>query len=144
MIYFNIDRSSLQRQTNMGKPAPKTEKEHQEAVERGSEFSSLALGGYEPDCGFNGERYLSWEKAELVLSGREIGMLNTVIEDDGKVDNIITKYPLSAPFGMHTFSKSNPIIWFLRKIRLWRDPRESILEKYGVGLVLYFKFLKVS
>ena len=117
------------------------EKKHQESVERGSSFGSLALGGYVPDCGYNGEKYLSWEKAELVISGREIGMLKT--EQDGDhIENTITKYPLTSSLGMHTFSPSNPIIRLLSKCGMNFSEQPSILEKYGIGLVLYFKFLK--
>ncbi|DBA00720.1 TPA: LOW QUALITY PROTEIN: hypothetical protein N0F65_001191 [Lagenidium giganteum] len=85
------------------------------------------LGEYPPDCGTRKDKFLSFDK---VLRNR--GMTHPMRYTDrlDKQGNPMPEYyPLSTDFGAHSFH---------------RLPTDSlVLSQYGIGMALYFKFLKV-
>ncbi|KAK1947929.1 hypothetical protein P3T76_000219 [Phytophthora citrophthora] len=87
------------------------------------------LGGYLPDCGTKELKYLSYAK---VL--RDRGMTHPMRYSSSRVDArgfaMPERYPLcSTDFGAHSFHHL---------------PTDSIvLSQYGLGIALYFKYLKV-
>ena len=54
----------------------------------------------------------------------------------------LVPFALSAPFGAHNFDRTSCCFKVCCPCRNCMDQKESVLEPYGVGLVLYFKFLK--
>ncbi|GMF10553.1 unnamed protein product [Phytophthora lilii] len=87
------------------------------------------LGGYPPDCGTKELKYLSYAK---VL--RDRGMTHPMRYSTTRVDALgfamPERYPLfSTDFGAHSFHHL---------------PTDSVvLSQYGLGIALYFKYLKV-
>jgi hypothetical protein len=87
------------------------------------------LGGYPPDCGTKELKYLSYAK---VL--RDRGMTHPMRYSTTRVDALgfamPERYPLfSTDFGAHSFHQL---------------PTDSVvLSQYGLGIALYFKYLKV-
>ncbi|KAG2766646.1 hypothetical protein PC129_g6454 [Phytophthora cactorum] len=87
------------------------------------------LGGYPPDCGTKELKYLSFAK---VL--RDRGMTHPMRYSSTRVDALgfalPERYPLfSTDFGAHSFHHL---------------PTDSVvLSQYGLGIALYFKYLKV-
>jgi hypothetical protein len=86
------------------------------------------LNGYPPDCGTKEYKYLSYAK---VL--RDRGLTHPMRYSNTEVDAVGNPkpemYPLSTEFGAHSFH---------------RLPTDSlVLTQYGIGMSLYFKFLKV-
>ncbi|ETO72246.1 hypothetical protein F444_11601 [Phytophthora nicotianae P1976] len=87
------------------------------------------LGGYPPDCGTKELKYLSYAK---VL--RDRGMTHPMRYSSTRVDALgfplPERYPLcSTNFGAHSFHHL---------------PTDSVvLSQYGLGIALYFKYLKV-
>ncbi|RLN87443.1 hypothetical protein BBJ28_00007371, partial [Nothophytophthora sp. Chile5] len=87
------------------------------------------LGGYPPDCGTKKFKYLSYAK---VL--RDQGTTHPMRSSTSRVDSlgfpVPEPYPLlSTDFGAHSFH---------------RLPTDSVvLSQYGLGIALYFKYLKV-
>ncbi|KAE9115247.1 hypothetical protein PF010_g9399 [Phytophthora fragariae] len=87
------------------------------------------LGGYQPDCGTKELKYLSYAK---VL--RDRGMTHPMRYSTTRVDALgfamPERYPLfSTDFGAHSFHHL---------------PTDSVvLSQYGLGIALYFKYLKV-
>ncbi|OWZ24202.1 TRNA (guanineN(7))methyltransferase [Phytophthora megakarya] len=87
------------------------------------------LGGYPPDCGTNELKYLSYAK---VL--RDRGMTHPMRYSTTRADALgyamPERYPLcSTDFGAHSFHHL---------------PTDStVLSQYGLGIALYFKYLKV-
>ena len=101
------------------------------------EFSASALSptqdpqlaGYTPDCGTKNYKFLSMAKVR-----RERGLTHPMKYSDTEVDAmgnaIPERYPvLKTGFGAHSF------------YRLETD--STVLNKFGIGMVLYFKYLKV-
>ncbi|KAF1331981.1 Methyltransferase, partial [Globisporangium splendens] len=86
------------------------------------------LGGYPPDCGTKELKYLSYAKM-LHDRGETHPMRYSTTEFDARGNPKPETYPLSTDFGAHAFH---------------RLPTDSIvLSPYGVGMTLYFKYLKV-
>lgn len=86
------------------------------------------LGGYPPDCGSRELKYLSFAKV-LHDRGQSHPMRYSTTEFDLLGNPKPEKYPLSTDFGAHAFH---------------RLPTDSVvLSQYGVGMTLYFKYLKV-
>lgn len=86
------------------------------------------LGGYPPDCGSRELKYLSFAKV-LHDRGRSHPMRYSTTEFDLLGNPKPQKYPMSTDFGAHAFH---------------RLPTDSfVLSQYGVGMTLYFKYLKV-
>lgn len=86
------------------------------------------LGGYPPDCGSRELKYLSFAKV-LHDRGQTHPMRYSTTEFDAFGNPQPQKYPLSTDFGAHAFH---------------RLPTDSfVLSQYGVGMTLYFKYLKV-
>lgn len=86
------------------------------------------LGGYPPDCGSQELKYLSFAKV-LHDRGQTHPMQYSTTEFDACGNPKPQKYPLSTNFGAHAFH---------------RLPTDSlVLSQYGVGMTLYFKYLKV-
>lgn len=86
------------------------------------------LGGYPPDCGSRELKYLSFAKV-LHDRGQTHPMRYSTTEFDSFGNPKPQKYPLSTDFGAHAFH---------------RLPTDSfVLSQYGVGMSLYFKYLKV-
>lgn len=86
------------------------------------------LGGYPPDCGSRDLKYLSYAKV-LHDRGQTHPMRYSTTEFDLLGNPKPQKYPLSTDFGAHSFH---------------RLPTDSfVLSQYGVGMTLYFKYLKV-
>ncbi|KAJ0404203.1 hypothetical protein P43SY_002046 [Pythium insidiosum] len=86
------------------------------------------LGGYPPDCGTKEHKFLSYAKV-LHERGRTHPMSFSTTEVDAVGNAVPENYPLSVDFGAHSFH---------------RLPTDSlVLSQYGVGMSLYFKYLKV-
>ncbi|TYZ65544.1 hypothetical protein PybrP1_007721 [[Pythium] brassicae (nom. inval.)] len=86
------------------------------------------LGGYPPDCGSRELKYLSFAKV-LHDRGRSHPMRYSTTEFDLLGNPKPQKYPMGTDFGAHAFH---------------RLPTDSfVLSQYGVGMTLYFKYLKV-
>ncbi|OQR84185.1 hypothetical protein ACHHYP_13738 [Achlya hypogyna] len=87
------------------------------------------LGGYPADCGTKDYKYLSFAKCR-----RDRGLTHPMCYSQTLVDKMNNPVPLTYPvcatdFGAHAFHKL---------------PTDSVvLSKYGLGISLYFKFLKV-
>uniref|UniRef100_K3WQ59 Anoctamin transmembrane domain-containing protein n=1 Tax=Globisporangium ultimum (strain ATCC 200006 / CBS 805.95 / DAOM BR144) TaxID=431595 RepID=K3WQ59_GLOUD len=86
------------------------------------------LGGYPPDCGSKELKYLSYAKV-LHDRGETHPMRYSMTEFDARGNAKPETYLLSTDFGAHSFH------------RLPTD--SSVLSPYGVGMTLYFKYLKV-
>ena len=87
------------------------------------------LSGYAPDCGTKEYKFLSMAKVR-----RERGLTHPMHFSETEVDEtgnpIPENYPvIKTEFGAHSF------------YRLKTD--STVLNKYGIGMVLYFKYLKV-
>lgn len=87
------------------------------------------LGGYPPDCGTKELKYLSYAK---VL--RDRGMTHPMRYSTSRVDSrgfaIPEPFPLfSTNFGAHSFQ--------------YLPTDSAVLSQYGLGIALYFKYLKV-
>ncbi|TMW68688.1 hypothetical protein Poli38472_006156 [Pythium oligandrum] len=90
--------------------------------------SGAQLGGYPPDCGTKEHKYLSYAKV-LHERGQTHPMSFSTTDVDAVGNPVPEAYPLSTDFGAHSFH---------------RLPTDSfVLSQYGVGMTLYFKYLKV-
>ncbi|EQC32603.1 hypothetical protein SDRG_09917 [Saprolegnia diclina VS20] len=95
----------------------------------GSPTGDPQLGGYPPDCGTKHYKYLSFAKCR-----RDRGLTHPMCYSSTLVDKMNHPVPVTYPvcgtdFGAHSFHKL---------------PTDSmVLSKYGLGIALYFKFLKV-
>ncbi|RLN51945.1 hypothetical protein BBJ29_002933 [Phytophthora kernoviae] len=87
------------------------------------------LGGYPPDCGTKELKYLSYAKV-LRDRGMTHSMRYSATRADALGFAIPERYPLfSTDFGAHSFHQL---------------PTDSVvLSQYGLGIALYFKYLKV-
>lgn len=86
------------------------------------------LGGYPPDCGTKEHKYLSYAKV-LHDRGQTHPMSYSTTVVDALGHPMPEHYPLNTDFGAHSFH---------------RLPTDSVvLSQYGIGMTLYFKFLKV-
>lgn len=86
------------------------------------------LGGYPPDCGTKEHKYLSYAKV-LHDRGQTHPMSYSTTVMDALGHPMPEHYPLNTDFGAHSFH---------------RLPTDSVvLSQYGIGMTLYFKFLKV-
>lgn len=86
------------------------------------------LGGYPPDCGTAEHKFLSFVKV-LHERGQTHPMSFSITEVDAVGNPVPEPYPLSIDFGAHAFH---------------RLPTDSfVLSQYGLGMTLYFKYLKV-
>ncbi|OQS03994.1 hypothetical protein THRCLA_03726 [Thraustotheca clavata] len=95
----------------------------------GSPAGDPQLAGYPPDCGTKNYKYLSFAKCR-----RDRGLTHPMCYSQTLVDKMNNPVPMTYPvcstdFGAHSFHKL---------------PTDSqVLSKYGLGMSLYFKFLKV-
>ena len=88
------------------------------------------LAGYPPDCGTKGYKFLSMAKVKRVR-GETHPMSHSKTEKDVLGNPVPENLPIvSTSFGSHSFH------------RLETD--STVLNKYGVGMVLYFKYLVSS
>lgn len=89
----------------------------------------IQLGGYRPDCGTKEYKFLSMEKLKHTI-GQTHPMKLRHDNLDSKGNPIPEHFPVcSTEFGAHSF------------YRLKTD--STVLSKYGIGMVLYFKYLKI-
>ena len=115
--------------------------------------SHLSLAGYAPDTGrrhqykdgkkLPGEKFLSYKKARIMGAQKHVGELRISSTTSSAKDTLVP-FSLNAPFGAHDFDETSlcykaPVC---RPCRGCMIQGNSVLEPYGVGLVLYFKFLK--
>ncbi|GMH83627.1 hypothetical protein TrVE_jg11384 [Triparma verrucosa] len=116
------------------------------------DMASASLAGFEPDCGRRhiyvdgkkerGKKFLSYKKASITNAQKHVGILKDT-HDDGTKDTLVP-FPLNAPLGAHNWNENYLLTRLLKKCFgtcLMQKP--SVLEPYGIGLVLYFKFLKL-
>mmetsp|Transcript_21 Transcript_21/g.39 ORF Transcript_21/g.39 Transcript_21/m.39 type:complete len:1400 (+) Transcript_21:55-4254(+) len=116
------------------------------------EIGKESLAGYTPDCGrrreynkdgkkVEGTKFLSYKKARSVIAQRHVGKLVDTT-NDGARDTLVP-FPLNAPTGAHNFSENGLCYRAFKKcFGTCMRQKPSVLEPYGIGLVLYFKFLK--
>ena len=111
-----------------------------------------SLAGYRPDCGRRhewndgkkvpGTPFLSFKKAAITNAQKHVGRLLDTTSDGAK--DTLVPFPLSAPTGAHNFSETGLCYKTFKKCcGTCMRQKPSVLEPYGIGLVLYFKFLKL-
>ena len=94
-----------------------------------------------------GPKFLSYKKATVIASQHHVMKTEHAAEKGGEDEGgetVLVQHPIGAPFGAHDFSKDGVCykIFGLCCGSLLSQP-DSVLEPYGIGLVLYFKFLKL-